>query len=121
VRYSNSEKRYWIDPEFDIVHPDDSSDITFQSSDGVLFHLHIKYLEISTNGFSFPPDCASGESEIIPLKEAASILELLFRFCYPERHPDLAGMDFNDLLPLAEAVQKYKVFPAMNICKIRMR
>jgi hypothetical protein len=57
-------------------------------------------------------------SEVIPLTEAASILEILFQFCYPERHPDLEGMQFNDLMPLAVAAEKYMVFSAMHICSI---
>jgi hypothetical protein len=40
---------------------------------------------------------------------------------YPERHPDLESADFEMLEPLAEAAEKYEVFSAMNICKIRIR
>jgi hypothetical protein len=81
--------------------------------------LHTKYLKISTGGFPLP-DYTNGASEVIPLTEAASTLEILFQFCYPEHHPDLEGMQFNDLMPLAIAAEKYKVFSAMYICSTWM-
>lgn len=101
---------------------DSSSDITFQSSDGIFFHLHTKYLKISTKSSLLLPDCTctSSAPEVVPLSEAASTLEILFQFCYPKCHPDLEGMEFNNLILLAEAVEKYKVFSAMDICKIRI-
>jgi hypothetical protein len=40
---------------------------------------------------------------------------------YPRNHPDLEDVPFEDLAAVAEAVEKYQVFPAMNICKPKMR
>ncbi|KAF7372835.1 hypothetical protein MSAN_00489500 [Mycena sanguinolenta] len=40
---------------------------------------------------------------------------------YPQRHPALDTTLFEVLETLAEAAEKYQVFPAMNICHIRMR
>jgi hypothetical protein len=48
-------------------------------------------------------------------------LELLFQFCYPDHRPDVEALEFDALALLAEAAEKYQVFPAMNICKICMR
>ena len=45
-------------------------------------------------------------------------LELLFQFCYPDYHPDVESLEFDILMLLAEAAEKYQVFPAMTICKI---
>jgi hypothetical protein len=58
---------------------------------------------------------------VVQLPESAATLHLLFRFCYPERHPDLEGLEFNILASLADATEKYKLYSAMNVCKIRMR
>jgi hypothetical protein len=118
VSYPNSQKRNQADPEVDIVRADDSSDITFQSTDRVLFHLHTKYLKICTKGFSL--QCPGGAPEVIPLTDAASTLEVLFQFCYPGRHPELESMKFNKLMLLAAAAKKYQVFSAMDICSVRM-
>ncbi|KAJ7759376.1 hypothetical protein DFH07DRAFT_957985 [Mycena maculata] len=95
------------------------SDVTFKSSDGVLFHVHRKNLEVCTGGF--PPAEISTKDEIVDLTETSATLELLFQFMYPRRHPSLDTTPFEVLEPLAEAAEKYQVFPAMNICHIRMR
>ncbi|KAJ7759902.1 hypothetical protein B0H16DRAFT_1415622 [Mycena metata] len=95
------------------------SDITFKSSDSVLFHVHRKNLDVCTEGF--PPAGISTDGSIVELTETSDTLELLFRFVYPERHPGLDTTPFEVLAPLAEAAEKYQVFPAMNICHIRLR
>lgn len=59
--------------------------------------------------------------EIVPLTESESTLELLFQFIYPQRHPDLLNLPFDILDSLAEAVEKYEVYPAMNIATVRMQ
>lgn len=55
------------------------------------------------------------------LIEPASILEVLFQFVFPRRHPNLDGTYFEKLSSLTEAVEKYKVFLAMPICEARLR
>jgi hypothetical protein len=90
------------------------SDITIQSSDGVLFRLHKANLKISSGSWNV-------EMPDYQLSETSAVLDLLFQFCYPERQPDLDSIDFDNLTKLAEAAEKYKVFSAMNICKIAMR
>ena len=95
------------------------SDITFKSSDNVLFKVHT--LNIRTHATGFAPPEFPALNEIVSLPEHSSTLELLFRFMYPERHPDLECIKFDILEPLAEAAEKYEVFSAMNICKIRMK
>ncbi|KAJ6495172.1 hypothetical protein C8R45DRAFT_1212063 [Mycena sanguinolenta] len=95
-------------------------DVTFQSSDGILFRVHRKNLEVCADGFP-PSGFAVADGEIIPLSETSVTLDLLFQFMYPRRHPALDTTPFNVLEPLAEAAEKYQVFPAMNICHIRLR
>lgn len=95
-------------------------DVTFQSSDGVLFRVHRKNLEVCADGFP-PSGFALADGEIIPLSETSVTLDLLFQFMYPRRHPALDTTPFHVLEPLAEAAEKYQVFPAMNICHIRLR
>ena len=58
---------------------------------------------------------------VIQLPEKSATLDLLFQFCYPERHPDLNDVAFDILAELAEAAEKYKVFSAISICTIAMR
>ncbi|KAF7372859.1 hypothetical protein MSAN_00492000 [Mycena sanguinolenta] len=95
------------------------ADVKFKSSDGVLFRVHRKNLEVCTEGF--PPSEISSKGEVVELTETSVTLELLFQFMYPQRHPALDTTLFEVLEPLAEAAEKYQVFPVMNICHIRMR
>ncbi|KAF5380019.1 hypothetical protein D9615_006293 [Tricholomella constricta] len=97
----------------------DDADVIFVSSDNVLFYIHRKNLETQAAGF--PSAEFDTRGEIVPLTEDASTLELLFQFVYPRRHPDLEATPFDALVSLAEAAEKYEVFSAMNICKIRLR
>ena len=48
------------------------------------------------------------------------MLELVFQYMYPMRQPDLKKVDFTTLVSLSETVEKYQVFSAMEICKVRM-
>ena len=78
-----------------------------------------KNLEVCAGGFAPPGIEVRGE--IVHLTEAAVTLEHLFRFCYPDRHPDLEAVELDVLVLLAEAAEKYQVYSAMNICKIYMK
>jgi hypothetical protein len=95
------------------------SDVTFASSDSVLFKIHRKNLEFLSEGFAAPVTTIT-DGEVIPLVERAEVLELLFQFMYPQRHPDLKVVKFETLDELAEAVEKYQVYPALEICKVFM-
>ena len=100
------------------------TDFTMQSSDGVVFHLHRKNLELYTDG-EFPGvhDSANGftnEEQMLRLDEPSSILEIVFQFMYPRRQPslkELKGLGFQTLSALADTVEKYKVFAAMTLCE----
>jgi len=85
----------------------------------MLFNLHKINLKVSAAGFA-PPEFETRD-EVVHLPEDSSTLDLLFRFCYPERHPDLEYASARVLKDLAEAAEKYQVFPAMNVCLIFMR
>ncbi|GLB39476.1 hypothetical protein LshimejAT787_0606380 [Lyophyllum shimeji] len=95
------------------------ADVTFVSSDNVVFRAHRKNLDVAAA--AFPPSEFDTHGEEVPLTEDSATLELLFQYIYPQRHPDLESTPFDTLAPLAEAAEKYEVFAAMNICKIRMK
>jgi hypothetical protein len=96
------------------------SDLTFLSSDNVLFKVHRRNLEMLTEGFAAPA-MVSGEGEVVQLVEPAAVLELLFQYVYPQRHPKLNLVDFEILNGLAEAAEKYQVYPALENCKAVMQ
>lgn len=96
------------------------SDLTIRSSDGVLFKVHRKNLELHSDVFADAGNLSSC-NEIIDLSETSSVLELLFQFMYRQTQPDLSLIEFELLCPLAEAAEKYSVHSATQVCKIYMR
>ena len=58
--------------------------------------------------------------EEVQLTETAEILELLFQYCYPRRGPSLKSLPFSTVKELAESVEKYQVYAALEPCKERM-
>lgn len=105
--------------------PSDSADLVVSSSDGTVFHVHKKNLSLLSNIFAdadavggFP--AAQPNADEVTLTETAAVLELLFQFMYRRAQPDVTKLEFALLSELAEAAEKYEVFPAMQVCQLRM-
>jgi hypothetical protein len=97
-------------------------DVTFKSCDNIIFKVHRKNLDTHSEGFG-PPErlvTADPDESIVSLPETAQVMELLFRYMYPMRQPELKHTAFETLASLSEAVEKYQVFSAMEICKLYM-
>lgn len=100
------------------VHSSDA-DVTFQSTDNILFFIHRKNIETHAGGF--PPPEFETRGEVVPLTEDAATLDLLFQLIYPQPFPDLFSLPFKLLEKLAEAAEKYQVYAAMYDCNLRMK
>ncbi|KAJ4468180.1 hypothetical protein J3R30DRAFT_3715111 [Lentinula aciculospora] len=96
------------------------ADVVFRSSDNVDFHVHKRYLEFATGGFP-PAETPSSLGEIIRLSESSPTLEILFQFVYPQRHPCLDKLGFEQLLKVAEAAEKYEVYGALMASQLMLR
>ncbi|KAF9558918.1 hypothetical protein CPC08DRAFT_537444 [Agrocybe pediades] len=95
------------------------TDIVLVSSDGERFSSHTKNLGEFTG--SFPADIPPGEREEVLMKNLnAKALGIFLRFVHHHRHPDLGKVDFDTLSQLAEAVEMYEVYSAMEFCKMHM-
>ena len=55
------------------------------------------------------------------IAETATTLELLFQYMCRQRQPDLSRLRPQELAKLAEAAEKYQVYSAMEVCKLRMQ
>ena len=98
------------------------SDITLQSSDGMLFQVHRKNLEVHSEGFAGADAISSlATEEIVPLSEDSAVLDLLLQYMYRQPQPDLRNVRFSTLEALAEAAEKYQVYSATTVCNIFMR
>ncbi|KAJ7744594.1 hypothetical protein B0H16DRAFT_1889566 [Mycena metata] len=98
------------------------SDLTVSSSDGVRFKVHRKNLEVHSPVFASAQSSTRPESgqEVVELSESSDTLELLFQFMYPQPQPDLQALEFSTFADLAEAAEKYEVYSALTLCRMRM-
>lgn len=96
------------------------ADVIIRSCDNIDFHVHKRHLEFATGGFP-PADTPSSLGEIVRLSESSSTLEILFQFVYPQRHPSLDKLAFEELLEVAEAAEKYEVYGALSACHLILR
>lgn len=55
------------------------------------------------------------------LSESSATLDLMFQYIYPMPQPNISILPFETLAPLAEAAEKYEVFPAIFVCKLHMQ
>ena len=95
------------------------ADLTFESSDGVLFKLHRSNL--STHSHAFPGPHVRTNGETVRLEEDSEVLELLLLHVYPDPAPPLDDEDFRTVTRLADAAEKYQVASAMEICRLHMK
>jgi len=84
-----------------------------------LFRIHRTHLESHTGGFA-PAEIPTLD-EVVLLSEPAEVLELLFQFTHPSRQPSVLNLEFDLVIALAEAAEKYEVYGAMNLCNMRMQ
>ncbi|KAJ7646072.1 hypothetical protein DFH06DRAFT_1211065 [Mycena polygramma] len=80
------------------------ADITISSSDGVLFKVHRKNLEVHSDIFADAANAARPDNvgEEVP-------------------QPNLQLVDFETFAGVAEAAEKYVVYSALTLCQMRMK
>ena len=98
-----------------------TTDVILRSSDGVEYGAHSANLEIYSGGFPPAASTKVSQGEIVQMPETSVVLKLLLHYMHNDRQPDSSKITFSVLYPLAEAVEKYMVFSAMEVCKIRMQ
>lgn len=75
---------------------------------------------LATHSEVFPDGDLAINNEVVLLTEDSATLELLFQYMYRQPQPDITELPFERLSKLAEAAEKYRVFSAMEICRIMM-
>ncbi|KAF8208151.1 hypothetical protein K438DRAFT_1813502 [Mycena galopus ATCC 62051] len=100
------------------------ADLTILSSDGVIFKVHRKNLEVHSDIFADAEHITGTRNvgdESVKLSESAAVLDLLFQYMYRQPQPDLRIVDFPVAAALAEAAGKYMVYSAVPAVISRMR
>ncbi|KAJ3898055.1 hypothetical protein F5879DRAFT_657486 [Lentinula edodes] len=95
------------------------ADIVIRSFDNVIFQMHQCNLECVADRFL--QDDETSEDWLLSLPESGAVLEVLFRFVYPRPLPDLEKLEFEELLLVAEAAEKYRFFSAKYACQLALR
>ncbi|KAJ7496463.1 hypothetical protein FB451DRAFT_1019366 [Mycena latifolia] len=97
--------------------------MTVLSSDGVLFKVHRKNLEVHSDIFADATSATKPENddEIVHLSESSDVLDLLFQYMYRQPQPDLEAVEFRIFAGLAEAAEKYGVHSALGWCRAKMK
>lgn len=91
------------------------------SSDGVLFQVHHRNLAAHSDAFFDIVAASPKKAGVHVLTEVSQTLELLFQFVYPQRQPDAGALLGHELMMLAEAAEKYRIYSAMQVCKAAMK
>ncbi|TFK67444.1 hypothetical protein BDN72DRAFT_770637, partial [Pluteus cervinus] len=96
-------------------------DVVIRSSDGQLHGTHSKNLEMYSGGF--PPASLADPNQIntIELTETSEIVTLMLKYVHNQRQPDSEKIKFRVMKDLAEAVEKYQIYSAMEVCKLHMK
>ncbi|KAH8832351.1 hypothetical protein DL96DRAFT_1581750 [Flagelloscypha sp. PMI_526] len=101
---------------------DCAPDLILESSDGIRFGAAAKNLHIYSEAFPAPESIQGNSTEIAVLAESSGTLKLMLQYMHRMPQPDLWKIeDITVLLDLGEAVEKYMIFPAMEIVKQRIR
>ncbi|KAJ3756485.1 hypothetical protein EV360DRAFT_47877, partial [Lentinula raphanica] len=92
-------------------------DVSFRSSDGVIFRIDQWRLALMTDAF---PPASSGcrpEGVVQLYDEDSETLEMLFVFLYPNLSiPDIGALPYDALVKLLNAADKYALTSAIEIC-----
>ena len=95
------------------------TDLVLVSSDGHRFGTHMTNLGEFTG--SFPLQITPGNGEEVQMPDLDSkALSLFLKYVHHHRQPDLSNVPFTIITELAEAVEKYDVYSATEICKVQM-
>ncbi|KAL1701455.1 hypothetical protein EV121DRAFT_170104, partial [Schizophyllum commune] len=95
-------------------------DIVLQSCDGHLVGAHTRSLEMFGEAFPASRDAAA-PNEPIPLAERAEVLRLLLHYMHCVPQPPLDGIPGKLFRDFTDAVEKYGVHAAGQVCDLRMR
>ncbi|KAI0072695.1 hypothetical protein K474DRAFT_343294 [Panus rudis PR-1116 ss-1] len=111
-----------ISPQFNAT----DADVILRASDGMLFRVYRRDLEAFSEGFAGPAAahdaCPTNPADdIVQLTESSAVLEILLQFMRRQRHPSLKDLDGKTMAGVAEAVEKYQVFSALEACKTQMQ
>ncbi|KAF9477402.1 hypothetical protein BDN70DRAFT_896556 [Pholiota conissans] len=116
-----------IDCDVSTLFHDDDADVTFVSSDNVIFKIHSLHLNPSTSiGLARSPQDTISSSEDIDMEESSDVLEIIFQFIEPPppsrnyKHPSIQALNPDLFFRVAETAENFVIYGATRICYDRM-
>ncbi|TRM56179.1 hypothetical protein BD626DRAFT_441304 [Schizophyllum amplum] len=94
-------------------------DIVLQSRDGIFIGAHTHNLEMYGEAFPEASAVTVPDAPVL-FTEDGEVLKLLMRFMHLTPQPSLNNLDFKFLADFADAVQKYGVHSAAQVCHLKM-
>jgi len=97
-------------------------DVVLRSRNGATFGAHTDNLARYTGAFPKPGILTRTDSpEVVNLDERSEVILLILQFTHPDTRPPQTHDVWGDVMvELAEAVEKFLVFPAMEVCNLRL-
>ncbi|KDQ25185.1 hypothetical protein PLEOSDRAFT_1025388, partial [Pleurotus ostreatus PC15] len=92
-------------------------DVVLEANDGSLYGAHARNVEAFSASL-LPLD--RDPSSLVKLTEDAEVVSLLCRFAHHRHQPDISSLPWETFCRLSTAVEKYKVYNAMAMCKLKM-
>jgi len=97
-------------------------DVVLRSREGKTFGAHTAFLARYSGAFPRPDMITSTDPlETVDLDERSEVIKLILQFTHPdERPPETQDVPGDVMLEFAEAVEKFIIFPAMEVCNLRL-
>ncbi|KAF4562668.1 hypothetical protein EYR40_009909 [Pleurotus pulmonarius] len=96
-------------------------DVVLEARDGSLYGAHARNVEaFSASLLPQNRDSSLSAATLVKLMEDAEVVSLLCKFAHHRHQPDISSLGWGTFHKLATAVEKYKVYSAMGVCKLRM-
>ncbi len=95
--------------------------MVLEARDGSLYGAHARNVEaFSASLLPQNRDSSLLTVTLVKLMEDAEVVSLLRKFAHHRHQPDISSLCWGTFHKLATAVEKYKVYSAMGVCKLRM-
>lgn len=96
-------------------------DVVLEANDGSLYGAHASNVEaFSASLLPLDPDPSLLTVSLVKLTEDAEVVSLLCRFAHHRHQPDISSLPWETFCRLSTAVEKYKVYSAIGVCKLKM-
>ena len=96
------------------------TDVILESSDGVQYGAHSRNLEVYSEGFPSATFARLGPCEVVWMEENSQVVKLLLQYMHLMPQPNVKTIPFEVFEQFTDAVEKYLIHSAIQVCRLRM-